>query len=46
MNEQEFWAILQAPVETKPIFYRLYYRDDGSQICFSMEDLPHNYMFV
>lgn len=46
MTPEEFWAIAQAPVEVKPIFYRLYYRDDGTPICFSMEDLPHNYIEV
>lgn len=46
MNNEEFWAILHAPVESKPIFYRLYYCDDGTPICFSMEDLPHNYIEV
>ena len=46
MNDEEFWAILHAPVEVQPIFYRLYYREDGTPICFSMEDLPHNYIEV
>ena len=44
MTTEEFWAILHAPVETKPIFYRLYYNDDGSPISYSMEDMPHNYI--
>lgn len=43
MTEAEFWAAL-APVEPKPVYFRLYYRDDGSPICYSMEDLPHNYI--
>jgi len=30
--------------DPKPIFYRLYYRDDGTPICYSMEDLPGNYI--
>ena len=25
MTPEEFWTILHAPVEDKPIFYRLYY---------------------
>lgn len=44
MNEEEFWSILHAPVESSPIFYRLYHNDDGTPICYSMEDLPHNYI--
>lgn len=44
MNEQEFWAIMSAPAVTKPVFYRLYHNDDGSPICYSMEELPHNYI--
>ena len=43
MTEEEFLAPF-APVENKPIFFRLYYNDDGSPICYSMEDLPHNYI--
>jgi hypothetical protein len=46
MTEEEFWAILQAPVEIKPVFYRLYYNDDGTPICYSMEDLPGNYIDI
>jgi hypothetical protein len=46
MTPEEFWAILHAPVETKPIFYRLYYDNNGFPICFSMEELPHNYIEI
>ena len=46
MTPEEFWAILHAPVEVKPIFYRLYYNDDGIPICYSMEDLPGNYIEI
>jgi len=46
MTPEEFWAILHAPIETKPIFYRLYYNDDGSLLCYSMEDLPGNYIEI
>ena len=30
--------------DPKPIYYRLYYRDDGTPICYSMEELPGNYI--
>ena len=46
LTEQEFWSILQAMPEPKPVFYRLYYNDDGSPIIYSMEDLPGNYIEV
>lgn len=32
--------------EPKPIFYRLYYNDDGSPKCYSMEELPGKYVEV
>lgn len=44
MTEEEFWAIMSAPVEQATVSYRLYYNDDGTPICYSMEDLPHNYI--
>lgn len=44
MTPEEFWAILHAPVETKPIFFRLYHNEDGDPICYSMEDMPGNYI--
>jgi hypothetical protein len=46
MTEEEFWQILHAPVESKPIFYRLYHDDTGSPIIYSMEELPGNYIEV
>lgn len=46
MTAEEFWAILQNPVETRPIFYRLYYNNDGTPICYTMEDLPGNYIEI
>ena len=46
ITPEEFWAVLHTPIETKPIFYRLYYNDDGTLICYSMEDLPGNYIEI
>ena len=46
LTEEEFWSILRDIPESKPIFYRLYYNDDGSPIIYSMEELPGNYIEV
>jgi len=46
ITEQEFWQILQSAPETKPIFYRLYYSDNGTPIIYSMEELLGNYIEV
>jgi hypothetical protein len=46
MTEQEFWQILQSAPEPMPIFYRLYYSDNGTPIIYSMEELPGNYIEV
>ena len=42
-----FWAAWAQPLpEPAPIFYRLYYNDDGSLRYYSMEDLPGNYIEI
>jgi hypothetical protein len=46
MTEEEFWAALHNLPGAAPIFYRLYYNDDGSPIIYSMEELPGNYIEV
>ena len=49
MNEltaEEFWSTLHAAPEPSPVFYRLYYDDDGTPIIYSMEELPGNYIDV
>ncbi len=30
----------------KPVFYRLYYNDQGYPICYTMEDLPGDYIEI
>jgi hypothetical protein len=46
MNEQEFWKILHNVPEPEPVFWRLYYKDNGTPVCYSMEELPHNYIEI
>lgn len=47
-SEQELLAALamvQWPENHEP-FYRLYYRQDGTPVCYSMEQWPYNYIDV
>lgn len=46
MTEQEFWDILAAAPHPSPIYYRLYYNEDGSPRCYTMEDLPGSYIEI
>jgi hypothetical protein len=46
MNPEEFWAILHAMPEPKPVFWRLYHNQAGEPITYSMEDLPGTYIDV
>ena len=46
MTPEEFWATLHAMPEPQPVFYRLYYNDDGTPICYTMEDLSGKYIEV
>lgn len=43
-NFLNFWENFKWP-ESKPVFYRAYYRDDTT-VFFSMEDLPGNYIEI
>ena len=44
---EDFWKVfLESAPEPAPVFFRLYYNTDGSPVCYSMEDLPGNYIEV
>ncbi len=44
-NFLEVMAAFEWP-ESKPVSYRLYYNDDGSPQCYSMDDLPGKYVEI
>jgi hypothetical protein len=46
LTEKEFWSALKSIPTPAPVFYRLYYNDDGTPIIYSMEKLPGNYIEV
>mgnify|MGYP003348639435 FL=1 len=46
ITDQEFWTALANMPEPKPVSWRLYYDDQGAPVCYSMEDLPGNYIEV
>ena len=46
MNAEEFWAILHAMPEPQPVFWRLYYNEQGEPITYSMEHMPGTYIDV
>ena len=46
LTEKEFWSALQSTPTPAPVFYRLYYNDDGTPIIYSMEELSGNYIEV
>jgi hypothetical protein len=47
MNWEEFIKIWQeSEPHPKPIFFRLYYNDQGQPLSYSMEDMPGNYIDI
>lgn len=46
LTAEEFWKVLLEPLPQIEIFYRLYYNEDGTPVCYTMEDLPGNYIEV
>lgn len=46
MTPEEFWNTLHAMPVPKQVFYRLYYNEDGTPICYTMEDLTGKYIDV
>ena len=38
------WGLNQS--QPQPVYFRLYYNDQGDLICYSMEDLPGNYIEI
>lgn len=46
MTPDEFWQILHDMPEPQPVFWRLYYNEQGHPVCYSMEDLPGNYIDI
>lgn len=47
LTAETFWKIWSESVAQPPVvFYRLYYNEDGSPVCYTMEDLPGNYIDV
>jgi len=46
MTPDQLQQLLQAMPAPKPVFWRLYYSDDGKPIQYTMEDLPGTYIDV
>lgn len=44
-NFIQAWSEFEWP-EPKPVSYRLYYHEDGTPKCYSMDDLPGNYIEI
>jgi hypothetical protein len=46
MTPEEFWSILHSMPEPSPVFYRLYYNDQGHPLFYSMADEPGTYIEI
>lgn len=46
ITPEEFWGILHAMPEPKLASYRLYYDSKGKPVCYTMEDLPGEYIEI
>ena len=46
MTPDEFWSILHAVPDVKPLTYRLYHDDAGQLLFYSMDQLPGNYIEI
>jgi hypothetical protein len=45
---ENFWEVFanQGPHVAQTLFYRLYYDENGYPICYTMEDIPGNYIDI
>ena len=46
MTPEDFWNTLHNMPEPQLVFWRLYYNDSGLPVCYSMEELPGNYIDI
>jgi len=46
MTPEDFWNTLHNMPEPQLVFWRLYYNDSGLAVCYSMEELPGNYIDI
>lgn len=46
ITQNDLAAMFHSIPEPVPVVFRLYHNDDGSPICYTMEELPGNYIEV
>jgi hypothetical protein len=46
VTPEDFWSILHSMPEPRPVFYRLYYDDQGLPLFYSMADEPGTYIEI